>query len=99
MERPYQTGRADYPPPDPTVGRGLMARMSPLFPESGIDISDRVHELPPNGTVPGMEGWRWLPTPGHSPGHISLFRESDRTLIAGDAVTTTRQESVFSERH
>jgi hydroxyacylglutathione hydrolase len=25
-----------------------------------------------------------LDTPGHSPGHISLWRESDRTLICGD---------------
>ncbi len=27
-----------------------------------------------------------LETPGHSPGHISLWRESDRTLIAGDVL-------------
>jgi hypothetical protein len=27
---------------------------------------------------------------------VSLFRESDHTVIAGDAVTTTRQESVFA---
>jgi glyoxylase-like metal-dependent hydrolase (beta-lactamase superfamily II) len=37
-----------------------------------------------------------LPTPGHSPGHISLFREMDRTLLAGDAIVTTQQESFFS---
>ena len=43
-----------------------------------------------------MPGWRWIHTPGHAPGHVSLFRESDRILIAGDAVTTTKQESVFS---
>ena len=46
--------------------------------------------------VPGMPGWRWVHTPGHAPGHVSLFRDSDRALIAGDAVTTTRQESMFS---
>jgi len=40
-----------------------------------------------------MPGWRWVHTPGHTPGHVSLFREADRTLIAGDAVVTTRQES------
>jgi glyoxylase-like metal-dependent hydrolase (beta-lactamase superfamily II) len=96
LELPYLTGRADYPPPDPTVGRGLMARMAPLFPESGIDITGHVQELPPDGSVPGMPGWRWLSTPGHSPGHISLFRESDRAMLAGDAVTTTNQESAFS---
>ncbi len=31
---------------------------------------------------------------GHTPGHISLFRPSDSTLIAGDAVVTTHQESL-----
>ena len=96
MELPYVTGRADYPRPDPTVGRGLLARMSPLFPQRGIDVSGRVHALPRDGSVPGLDGWQWVATPGHSPGHISLFRSSDRALIAGDAVTTTRQESAFS---
>ena len=27
---------------------------------------------------------RVLDAPGHSPGHIALWRESDRTLISGD---------------
>jgi glyoxylase-like metal-dependent hydrolase (beta-lactamase superfamily II) len=96
LELPFLTGRADYPPPDPTVGGGVMARLSPLFPERGIDLGDRVQALPSNGDVPGMPGWRWVHTPGHAPGHVSLFRHSDRFLIAGDAVTTTKQESVFS---
>jgi glyoxylase-like metal-dependent hydrolase (beta-lactamase superfamily II) len=96
LELPFLTGRADYPPPDPTVGRGLMARLSPLFPERGIALGDRVRPLPPSGAVPGLPGWRWIHTPGHSPGHVSLFRPRDRVVIAGDAVTTTRQESAFA---
>lgn len=97
LELPFLTGRADYPPPDPTVGkRGLVTRLSQLFPDNGVDIRDRVRELPSNGAVPGMPGWRWVHTPGHTPGHISLFRATDRILIAGDAVTTTRQESVYA---
>ena len=97
LELPFLTGRADYPPPDPTVAkRGLITRLSQLFPESGIDIRDRVRMLPSNGAVPGMPGWRWVHTPGHTAGHIALFRASDRMLIAGDAVSTTRQESVYA---
>jgi glyoxylase-like metal-dependent hydrolase (beta-lactamase superfamily II) len=96
LELPFLTGRADYPPPDPTVGGGLIARLSPLFPERGIDLGDRVRALPSNRSVPGMPGWRWIHTPGHAPGHVSLFREMDRVLIAGDAVVTTQQESIFS---
>ena len=96
LELPFLTGRADYPPPDPAVGRGLTARMAPLFPEAGIDIGRRARELPSNGDVPGMPGWRWVHTPGHAPGHVALYRLSDRLLVAGDAITTTKQESVFA---
>ncbi len=31
-------------------------------------------------------GFVVVPTPGHTPGHISLWREADRVLIAGDAL-------------
>ncbi len=31
-----------------------------------------------------MAGFRVLDTPGHSPGHVSYWRESDRTLLCGD---------------
>jgi glyoxylase-like metal-dependent hydrolase (beta-lactamase superfamily II) len=96
LELPFLTGRA-YPPPDPTVDkRGLMARLSPLFPKRAVNLGDRVKALPADNSVPGMPGWRWIHTPGHAPGHVSLFRQSDRALIAGDAVVTTRQESAYA---
>ena len=31
-------------------------------------------------------GFKVLETPGHSPGHIAFWRESDRTLVAGDVL-------------
>lgn len=96
LELPFLTGRSDYPAPDPTVGGGLMALSSPLFPRKGIDLGARVQALPEDGTVPGMAGWRWIHTPGHAPGHVSLWRESDRALIVGDAFTTVKQESLFA---
>jgi glyoxylase-like metal-dependent hydrolase (beta-lactamase superfamily II) len=43
-----------------------------------------------------MPGWRWIHTPGHTPGHISLWRAEDAALIVGDAFVTTRQESLYS---
>lgn len=95
-ELPFLTGIADYPPPDPTVGAAVTARLAPPRPEHGIDLGDHVQPLPANGNVPGAPGWRWIHTPGHSPGHVSLFRASDRVLIAGDAVATTDQESIYS---
>lgn len=96
LELPYLTGRSSYPPPDPLVGGGLMTLLSPLYPRGPIDLGTRVQSLPEDGSVPGMEGWRWVFTPGHSPGHVSFFRPADRTLIAGDAFVTTRQESLLA---
>lgn len=96
LELPYITGRSSYPPPDPTVGGGAMSALSFMYPRGPIDVGDHARALPEDGSVPGMDGWRWIATPGHSPGHVSFFREEDRTLIAGDAVITTKQESAMS---
>jgi glyoxylase-like metal-dependent hydrolase (beta-lactamase superfamily II) len=95
LELPYVIGEAAYPPPEPRVGGG-MAAMSPLFPRGPFDFRPRMHMLPEDGTLPGLPGWRWIHTPGHTPGHVSLFRESDRALIAGDAFVTTKQESLLA---
>jgi glyoxylase-like metal-dependent hydrolase (beta-lactamase superfamily II) len=96
LELPYLTGRSPYPPPDPTVGGGFMALGSPLYPRGPIDLGERARALPEDGSVPGMPGWRWLFTPGHSPGHVSFWRESDAVLLAGDAFVTTKQESLLA---
>ena len=95
FEIPYLTGEKDYPKPDPSVDSGLFAKLSTFFPHEAINLGANIHELPADGTVPYLEGFRWIHTPGHTPGHISLFRESDGTLIAGDAFTTVKQESLF----
>ncbi|MBU8878823.1 MBL fold metallo-hydrolase [Bacillus sp. FJAT-29790] len=95
LELPYLTGNKSYPEPDSTVEGGLVAKMSPIFPNEPINLESNVEQLPSNGTVPGMHGWRWIHTPGHSPGHISLFRDEDRSLIVGDAFVTVRQDSLY----
>ncbi|MCW3081116.1 MBL fold metallo-hydrolase [Segetibacter sp.] len=96
LEIPYLTGHSDYPPPDPTVGGGLMARMAFLYPNGPINIWRHLKVLPADGKIPVLPEWRYVHTPGHAPGHISLFRESDGVLIAGDAFATTKQESAIS---
>ncbi|HEX6961710.1 MAG TPA: MBL fold metallo-hydrolase, partial [Lacipirellula sp.] len=95
-ELPYITGRSSYPPPDPTAGGGMMTLMSRFFPRGPYNFGARVQVLPEDGSVPGMPGWRWIPTPGHTPGHVALFRDEDRTLLAGDAFVTTQQESMLA---
>jgi glyoxylase-like metal-dependent hydrolase (beta-lactamase superfamily II) len=96
LELPYLTGRSAYPPPDPTVGGGAMSALSRFYPRGPFDFTAWVRPLPDDGSVPNMPGWSWIHTPGHTPGHVALFRESDRTLIAGDAFVTTRQESAMA---
>ncbi|MDB4882420.1 MAG: yflN 1 [Gemmatimonadetes bacterium] len=96
LELPYLTGQSSYPPPDPLVGGGVVSILSSIFPRRPIDLGRHVRELPADGSVPGAPGWRWIPTPGHSPGHISLLRDFDRTVVAGDAFATTKPESLVA---
>ncbi|WP_147535932.1 MBL fold metallo-hydrolase [Bacillus marasmi] len=95
LELPYLTGQKSYPEPDPTVEGGMVAKMSPFFPNEPINISDHVEKLPEDGSVPHLPEFRWIHTPGHTPGHISLFRDRDRALIVGDAFVTVKQEYLY----
>jgi glyoxylase-like metal-dependent hydrolase (beta-lactamase superfamily II) len=45
--------------------------------------------------VPGLPDWQCIPTPGHTPGHISVFRPKDGVLITGDAVVTVDLNSLW----
>lgn len=96
LEHPYLDGRRSYPPPDPTVGGGAMAALSPLYPKGPIDVRRWLRPLPADGTVPTMPDWRWIHTPGHTPGHVALWRARDKTLLSGDAFITTDQESAYA---
>jgi len=96
MEMPYLTGRSKYPPPDPSVGGGVFALLSDIYPAGPVNFGGDLRCLPEDGSVPGLPEWRWVPTPGHSPGHVSFFRDTGRILIAGDAFVTTKQESLIS---
>ncbi|MBU5437235.1 MBL fold metallo-hydrolase [Tissierella sp. MSJ-40] len=96
LELSYITGKKDYPLADPTVDNGMVAKMSTTFPHTSIDLGNHALALPSDGSIPGMPGWKWIHTPGHTEGHISLFREKDRVLIVGDAFSTVKQESLMS---
>lgn len=95
-EFPYLTGRLSYPPPDTSVGGGLMTVLAPLYPRGPIDVSTHLDALPADGSVPGLTAWKWIHTPGHTPGHVSLYREFDGTLLVGDAFCTTKPESFIN---
>ncbi len=94
-EIPFLDGQKAYPEPDPTVEGGLLAKISQMYPHEPIHISPVLETLPMDGSVPGLPEWQWISTPGHSPGHVSFFRSSDRTLLAGDAFITVKQDSFY----
>ena len=81
-----------YPPKNPSVG-GAMAMLSRFFPQRTINVGPRLRDLPDDGSVPGLPGWRWHHTPGHSPGHVAFYEERTRILLAGDACTTMDLDS------
>lgn len=95
LEMPFLTGQKSYPEPDPSVEGGMVAKMSPLFPNEPIQLGSHVEKLPADGTVPHLPEFRWIHTPGHAPGHVSFFRERDRALIVGDAFVTVKQEYLY----
>jgi len=95
LEMPYLNARASYPPADPAVCGELPIKLSMFFPTAPVNVAGSLRALPESETIPEMPGWRWLHTPGHTPGHISLWRASDRTLLAGDAFITCDLDSAF----
>jgi glyoxylase-like metal-dependent hydrolase (beta-lactamase superfamily II) len=85
----------------------MMTLLSPLYPRGPIDVGNRLIPLAEGEDgaalsglaklqeLPELPEWKVLHTPGHTPGHVSFFRPSDRTLLVGDAFCTTKPESFF----
>jgi glyoxylase-like metal-dependent hydrolase (beta-lactamase superfamily II) len=95
-EFPYLTGKLSYPKPNVGAGGGLMSWLSPLYPRGPVDVGQRLRPFEDEESSPSpLPGWQVIHTPGHTPGHVSFFRPSDRVLLAGDAFCTTRPESFF----
>ena len=94
LEFPYLTGEREYPAPNAGAGGGMMSLLSPLLPKGPVNLAGRLQPLTV-GPCAVLPGWEVLHTPGHTPGHCSLYQASDRTLLVGDAFCTTKPESFF----
>jgi glyoxylase-like metal-dependent hydrolase (beta-lactamase superfamily II) len=98
LEFPYLTGQKEYPPPNWAAGGGAMPLLSPTLPRGPVDLGSRLRALPGNASPSSLKelpGWTLIHTSGHTPGHVSLFREKDCALLVGDAFCTTKPESFF----
>jgi glyoxylase-like metal-dependent hydrolase (beta-lactamase superfamily II) len=69
--------------------RAIGARRRSAALERG-SLVGLVRELEPDGVIPGLDDWRWVATPGHTPGHVSFVRPADRVVLTGDALVTLR---------
>jgi glyoxylase-like metal-dependent hydrolase (beta-lactamase superfamily II) len=95
LELPYLTGLSSYPPADPSLTDGLMSVLSVFFPLGPLNFGSRIKAIDMAQGIPELPEWKVIATPGHSPGHISLFLPVNSTLIAGDAFSTTKAESAI----
>jgi len=68
-------------------------RRESMLPESSFKEVARAFD--PGTGVPSLPDWEYIPTPGHTPGHVSFFRRSDCVLITGDAVLTVHLNSLW----
>ena len=57
-------------------------------------LAEVVGAIDSAGGVSCLPDWKAIHTPGHTPGHVSMFRPGDRVLLTGDALVTLRVNSV-----
>ena len=86
---PLWCGQADVPAME--IPGSVIARSAPGFVKS---LQERFWVGPPHPVARALSegdevaGFTVLETPGHTPGHLSFWRERDRVLIVGDVLTT-----------
>lgn len=67
--------------------RGLVLRLHAEWDGGPVPIADTITD------GDAVAGFRVIHIPGHAPGQIALFRESDRLLLAADAIYTLDAET------
>jgi hydroxyacylglutathione hydrolase len=89
---PYWVGEADAAAAenpdlikDPMKKHPVARTFAAAFTGPGHPVARRLHE------GDDVAGFRVLDVPGHSPGHVAFWRESDRVLILGDVLTNMDQ--------
>ncbi len=83
------------------LDRWLLGPLMSLLPArtrrrmaGAASLAGAARPLPGPATVPGLPGWEWRHTPGHTPGHVAFWRRGDLVLITGDAVLTVDLNSL-----
>ena len=88
-EKPWRLGQAEdmqetLPPEQQAFGRwfcDLLRRVEPVSVDETLEDGD---------VLPWCGGCEVIATPGHTPGHISLWLRGQDTIIAGDAMISDK---------
>lgn len=67
-------------------------RREEMFARTTLAVVARSFD--PGTGVPGLPDWECIPTPGHTSGHVSIFRPKDRVLVSGDALVTAKIDTI-----
>lgn len=96
VEKPFIQGEQRLLKLTPEAITRAMAALPPEMPEQARQGFQAVLENPPKAAVdktiadaevvPYCGGITVIATPGHTPGHICLYHQPSKTLIAGDAL-------------
>jgi glyoxylase-like metal-dependent hydrolase (beta-lactamase superfamily II) len=68
------------------IGRWLIEPLMRLTPRRAArmaakaSITEAAQAFNPEAGVPGLPDWEYIPTPGHTPGHVCFFRPGDPGL-------------------
>ncbi|TVX94367.1 MBL fold metallo-hydrolase [Paenibacillus agilis] len=99
FEQPYIQGDKPLLKLTPEAIKQAQASLPPQLPEQWRSAFIFMLKNPPRAQVhrtlqdgeqlPCCGGITVIPTPGHTPGHISLYHQPSKTLIAGDAMVVT----------
>ena len=77
-----------------TMMKGLYDNLSANYKNLKADV-DRIVE--DGEELPNLGGIKIIFTPGHTPGHICIYLEKYKLLIAGDALSVEKEELVPSQ--
>lgn len=78
----------DIQPKGISLRRVLFALVGPFFKAAPVQIDEIIAE---GQTLPILGGLQVIETPGHTPGHISLFAPSAGILFCGDSMVTDEE--------
>jgi hydroxyacylglutathione hydrolase len=100
LDIPLWCGQADVPAME--ISGSVIARGAPRIVRS---LQERFWVGPPHPVACALSegdevgGFTVLETPGHTPGHVSYWRERDRVLIAGDVLTNVNPSTGVAGLH